>query len=852
MQAPHSERVAPRRKVRVRASDVTAPTFITRSLAWLDARGHAPTPVQRAVFDSLAHDGPRLVLAPTGSGKTAAVMLPLLAQLDERVRAEASSPASVRILYVAPVRALVDGHVARLDEMAQGLGTKLRVAARTGDTTSTQRAKLRRSPPEVLITTPETLAVMLATPTRETLSAVECVVLDEVHQLAAGKRGALFSTTLAVLDAYLEGLGRRAPRRIAMSATVRPVEVLAAWVDEGTEVVAAGGGADAELALADPPLDAAFPSGGWLWRQALATVARSLAGHEGTSLIFVGSRARAEQWTLALRDVLPARMAIACFHGSLSAEERAAVAAGLGDGSLRAAVATSGLEAGVDLPAVSRVMVLASPPSVTRLLQAAGRADHRPGCAPRATLVPTSALDLVRCSAVLTASRARDLEDVDLRAYDLDVAAQAVLARVALGPCTRDEIARTLRRAWSFRDLDDDDLDDVLTYLRTGGDGLAAYPELARIVSDGALWTLAGKRSERRYLQAVGTIVGDVVVPVRHGEFSVGQIDGRFAGMLDVGDCFVLGAKTWRVASLSAGEVQVRPAKGGKNVLPSWAGSRPAQSERVATACEALWSALDALGDDDGTAVAAVRAKLSTGDDNARAVLRLVRAQQRASALPTVARFVVEVVRERGRTHVVALTLAGALANEVIARAVAVRARRATGLGAEVAVSDECACVTFAGLDRAPDDETLRAWFSPHELFEDVLDALDGSVLAAAYFREVARVAQLWAPERQRGTVTPGLLYDVLRKYDPEHVLLRALRFTVWTALDGARAERRLAALARRPLRRAVLDGPSPLAIPVFAWAMRDAVAPDDPEAALEAAAHALFQRASALLDDAP
>jgi ATP-dependent Lhr-like helicase len=427
------------------------------------------------------------------------------------------------------------------------------------------------------------------------------------------------------------------------------------------------------------------------------------------------------------------------------------------------------------------------------------------------------------------------------------VCAQAVLGRVALAPCTRDEIAATLRASWAFDGLDDGDLDAVLDFLATGGDGLSAYPDLARVVTDGERWALSGKRSLRRYLQAVGAIVGDLAVLVRNGTFTVGQVEGRFAAMLEPGDRFVLGARTWRVASVTGAEIQVRPDRGRETTVPAWAGARAAQSERVSAACERAFAAVDAALDlpDEPSRVAAVRSALGAGEDNARAVLRLARAQRTTSALPSPSRFVVERVRERGRHHVAAFTLAGSTANEVIARAVATRARRETGRGAEVAATDECAVVTFAGAGDVPDEATLRRWLAPGDLFDDLLDSLEGSALAGAYFREVARVAQLWAPERGRGTVTPGLLYDVLRKHDPDHVLLRALRFTLWTALDGPRAERCLAAMAARPWSVATLDRPSALAIPAFAWAERDAVRPDDPEAALAAAAHALFQRAA-------
>jgi ATP-dependent Lhr-like helicase len=846
------ERRAP---VRVSVTGHSYSAAVARARKYLTDRGMRPSEVQEAVFASFAEPAPLLVVAPTGSGKTAAVMLPLLALLDDELRATSSSEGSargVRVLYLAPVRALVTGHGERIREMIDGMGSPLRVGVRTGDTSSSERARILRSPPEILTTTPETLGVILGTDARRILANTRAVVLDEVHILAAGKRGALLSATLEILDALVRQSDRPPPRRVAMSATVHPIETLAAWVSPETRVVRAGGGLAPALDLADPVMDAAFPSAGWTWRTALPTVARRVAKMDGTSLVFVGARARAEQWTLALRDVLPARMSVACFHGSLSPEERAAVADGLAQKALRAVVATSGLEAGVDLPSVTQVMVVSSPPSVTRLLQAAGRADHRPGCAPRATVIPTSAHDLVRCAAVVRASRRGEIEPVEMRAGDLDVAVQAALGCIALGPCTRDDIGAILRRSWSFRDLDDRDLDAVLGFLHTGGDALAAYPEMSRAVTDGSHWALASKRSLRKYLQQIGTIVGDVTVTVRHGQFAVGQIEGRFAALLEPGDVFVLAARTWSVVSRTGDELQVRPAPATRKAIPSWGGTRASASEVVSREEERVWAELDdALKSSAASErVERVRAVLATGEENARAVVRLLRAQAAVSKVPRAGTFLIEVIRAKGVTHLVAFTYAGSVANEVIARAVAARIRRSTGSGAQVSALDDALCVSFESARKTFNEPTLRAWFSPERLEDDLNEAFEGSVLAGALFREVARVAQLWAPDGRRGAITPGLLYDVLRKYDPKHVLLRALAHTLWTALDGARAVRALTERASQPIHVATLRDPSPLAIPVFVWATRDQVAPDDPENALVAAAHALFQRAAAVVED--
>lgn len=812
---------------------------VARSHGWLASRGHRATTTQSRVFEALATRAPLLVVAPTGSGKTAAVMLPLLASLRRAVDGEPG----VRVLYVAPVRALVAHQAASLREMAVELGARARVAARSGDTSSHERAKQRRSPPEVLVITPESLAVMLGGDARAALAGVTDVVLDEAHLLAEGKRGALLAVTLAVLDDHVRAHGRPAPRRVGLSATARPVERLAAWVSPGARVLCDEGGAGPSLSIHDARFDGAFPPAGWAWRAALPQVARRIAETPGSTLLFVGSRARAEQWSLALRDVLPPRMPVACFHGSLSGEERGDVSARLREGALRAVVATSGLEVGVDLPAVRDVLLLGAPSSVTRLVQAVGRAEHRPDATPRGAVIPTGAIDLVRCAAALRCAAAGALEPLEAREGDLDVAIQGALSRVALGPCTRDEVADTLRRAWSLRDITDAEVDRVLDFLTTGGDALAAYPEMARVVFDGSHYILHGPRSARRYLQGVGALVSDVTVEVLHGRYAVGHLEGRYAAMLEVGSRFILAGRQWIVTGSQGSSITVRPDPGRPRAIPSWFGGRAAQSASLSEAAESLWGELAALDEHTADAVARV---VPAGESAAAALAAMLAAQRRRATIPGPGRFVVEVLRDGGRRHVVAHTFAGSLANEVIARAVAARVRDAGGDGAEVSALDESVCVTTRASGREPDLATLRAWFDPAGLRDDFLRALHGSALAGAYFREVARVSQLWLPDARRGAVTPGLLFDVLVRHDPDHVLLEALDRTLWSSLDGSRA---VEALTRRARERWCVHrgaAPSPLAIPAVLWASRDVVAPEDPEAAMAEAARALYLAALA------
>ncbi|MBL8604485.1 MAG: DEAD/DEAH box helicase [Myxococcales bacterium] len=839
---------APRRQPRVRATQLAEDPIEAEARRFVTLSGRSPTAVQRAVFHAYPRRRAMVVIAPTGSGKTLAVMAPLLIDVSRRRR----EGAGTRVVYIAPVRALADGHAETLSALAAAIDPKLKVGLRTGDTTSHARAKLKRTPPAVLITTPESLAVMLGTDTRETLGAVEAVVLDEIHLLCEGKRGALLSATLGTLDAMVRGRGGEAPRRLAMSATVADREALAAWVHPEAEVVAAEGeSVPAALDLADPKLDEAFPDGGWAWTSVLPFIARRVMTVRGAMLLFVGSRTRAESWAMALRDVLPTRVGVACFHGSLSADARRDVAAGLSDGSLHCVVATSALEVGVDLPRVTDVLTLGAPTSITRLRQAAGRADHRPGMPPRATLVPVSATDLVRCVAVLSAAAAGQLEPVDLRRHDRDVLIQAALGRIALGPVTAAQLREDLGATAAFVGLDAAALDDALHFLSTGGDALAAYDEMARITRDAdGRFDLSSARARRRYLQGIGTIVSEPSVAVLYGRAVVGQLDGRFASLLGDGDRFVLAGRTWRIAGRSTEGLRVRPDRPDPRAVPTWDGGRAAASTVVTDTVAALWSALNTCCAETPRPdqLSAFERLLGTSQTNARAVLALVRAQRRASAVPCEGAFTLELIATPERQHLVLYTFAGNLANEVIARVVAARLRADTDEGAQVSAHDDAACVSFSPAVSL-DPETLRRWLAPTGLYEDFMSALAGSVLASAYFREVARIAQLWLPDPRKGAVTPGLLHDVLSRHDPEHILLRARDHTLWVALEGPRAVAALTARATQPLNLLRLNAPSPFAVSVLAWAQRDAVAPSDPERALADAAHALW-RATRTLDD--
>lgn len=854
-----------------------------RCAAFLAALELEPTEAQTAMFGGWfeTHDD-LLLVAPTGSGKTFAASLPILATIDaDRGRYLASGTA---VLVLCPTRALVDQHRETLATVARGLSAldrsdgaaparePLAVASRTGDTSSSERASQKRKPPAVLVLTPESLAVLLGSGARESLAAVSVVLLDEVHQLAAHKRGALLSVTLATLDALCRARGNDRPRRVALTATAHPITEITAWIAgraperradrSGVSVLEAGAFRPPSIELLTVASDEPFPSAGWSAKKLLPAVARAVARPSadasagGTTMIFVSSRPRAEAWTRALRDILPANMPVACFHGSMSADERGLVAQKLQRGELRAVVATSSLEAGIDVPAAEQVLFLGAPVTVTQAVQSAGRSRHRPDETPRALVACTDVADIVDAVAVRRCSARGEVEPVLVRSDDDDVLVQGVLAVVAMGPVSHDELARTLRGSRAFSKVDDETLASAVDHLRTGGDALAAYDEAHKIIADeSGLLAFAGPHVQRAYLRGVGTIVDDPAVAVHFGSRLIGRIEGRFAAGLEVGDRFALAGSTWKVlARTTPTRMDVARAERDRGPVAQWTGSRAPRSDLVAREVARCYRALDACvanARDDAEAIASIARELAVDPAVALLLARWTSAQRAVSAVPTESRVVLECVRGRGRDTLVLYTFAGWAANEVLARVAAERWRATTGAGCELCASDLGLALTLPRRSALAVDrrEAALSLFAPSEsaqLRALLARTLEGSMLARTSFREVARVSQLSTADTRPGAATPGLLYDVLRKHAPGHLLLRALDQTIWTALDGERAERWLERCSRASVEFALLDQPSPMSIPVLARGERttDRVAPDDLDGALARAAHQLWLRA--------
>jgi len=815
-ESSHSQRaLRTERRVRdrrvARAADFDHP-IVARCTRYLTELELSPTEAQTALFQRWIESADDLLLvAPTGSGKTFAVALPLLCSIDaDRSHHLANATAA---LVLAPTRALVEQHTATLETIARGLSAldrrdeltrePLTVAARTGDTKAAERSSQKKSPPAILVLTPESLAVLLATDAREALSGVRSVWLDEVHQLCAHKRGALLSTTLATLDRFVLGRAGHRPRRVASTATASPVHAIRRWISGAqsppASLVEAGTFRPPELSVLIPPSDQPFPAAGFSARKLLPAIARAIASTPGCTMMFVSSRPRAEAWTQALRDVLPASMPVACFHGSMSADERGLVTLKLRRGELRAVVATNSLEAGIDVPDADQVLFLGAPSTVTQAVQCAGRSRHRPDAMPRAMIACTDVADVIDALAVRRCASRCEIEPASLREGDEDVLVQAVLAQCALAPARPDELLSALRGSSAFADLNEDTLFQVIEHLRTGGEALSSYDAAHRIALDGEsdAFALCDSAARRAYLRAIGTIVDDPAVEVVFASRLIGRIEGRFAQGLEVGDRFALSGSVWKILARTPERLEVSRDDRSRGPVARWTGARMTRSELVSREVARCYAALDRLcaheiNAGETATLDAIGDELSVDRSTAALLAQWTRAQRAVSAVPTADRLVLECVRGRATDTLVLFTFAGWSANEAIARAAAERWRAHTGAGCEFAASDiglSLALPRRAAL-RVTQPEAARSLFAPDELRAVLRRTLDGSMLAKSAFREVARVAQLSTADTRPGGATPGLLYDVLRKHAPGHLLLSALDRSIMATLDVERAER--------------------------------------------------------------
>ncbi len=816
-----------------------------RALAdWFAARGWKPFAFQREVWRVIGQGESGLLHASTGAGKTHAAWLGALqafaGRKSETKRPPARSPSAstaikevappLTVLWLTPMRALAADTLRALAEPLAALAPHWRAGARSGDTPSGERAAQDRRLPTVLVTTPESLSLMLArADAREVFQHLKLVVVDEWHELLGNKRGVQVQLALARLRGWNAGL-----LTWGMSATLGNLrEAMHTLLGPGAPGTLVQGEVPRKLVVDSllPGRAERFPWGGHLGLTMLPQVVAEIEA-SGTTLVFTNTRSQAELWYQALLDARPAWAGVvALHHGSLDKAVREWVERGLKSGQLKAVVCTSSLDLGVDFLPVERVLQIGSPKGVARLLQRAGRSGHAPGRPSRVTVVPTHSLEIVEGAAARAAIAAGHIESRHSPREPLDVLVQH-LVTVALGGGFRpDDLLAEVRRTAAYERLSDANWQWCLDFVRQGGPSLAAYPDYRRAVPDAeGVWRVPDARLARRHRMNIGTIVSDASMSVRFvGGARIGSVEESFVARMKPGDCFLFGGRQLELVRVHEMTAWVRRATGRRPAVPRWNGGRMPLSTTLADAVVDQLARADA-GRFDSPELQCVRP--------------LLEIQQRWSHLPTPGTLLAEVLASREGTHLFLYPFAGRPVHMGLASLIGWRVAQHAPRTFSIAVNDygfellSATPVDWAELLpqvlRAGHDAEARQALAAHDehpaLLHEVLASLNAGELAQRRFREIARVAGLifqgYPGERRSSRqvqASSSLFWEVLRKYDPANRLLaQAEAELLAQELEIGRLAASLARMAGQRLVLQPLARPSPFAFPLMVERFRE------------------------------
>jgi ATP-dependent Lhr-like helicase len=794
--------------------------------AWFQRRGWAPRLFQLRMIEAAANGESALLIAPTGGGKTLAGFLASLIDLANRPRP------GLHTLYISPLKALATDVARNLMDPIAEMGLDIPTETRTGDTPANRRKRQRETPPNILLTTPESLALLLSQDHAPALFAtLEAIVIDEVHALAGTKRG----DQLALCLARLTMIAPRA-RRAGLSATVAHTRALLDYVGCGqpTRLIQVAEGTPPALSILLPA--DRLPWAGHMGLASASRVLERIAQHAMT-IVFVNTRAQAELMFQALWKLNVDTLPIAIHHGSLDIAQRRRVEAAMAAGTLRAVIATSSLDLGIDWGGVDQVIQVGAPKGVSRLLQRVGRANHRLHEASNALLVPANRFELLECEAAIEGVAAGEQDGAPPPPGGLDVLAQHILLTAAAGPFHPAALFDEVRRAAPYAALSRTDFDDVLSFVEDGGYALAAYERYRKLFRDSEGQVhIRGARTAAQARMNIGTIVEAPLLKVRYAGRAggnLGEIEESFVTMMAPGDTFMFAGRLLSFVRIRETTIEVADGGTGEPMVPAYAGARQPLTTNLAARVRAM------LHDP---------ATWSHYPEQVREWLEL---QQQRSELPGEDDLLVEIFPRNGRWFLVAYCFEGRNAHQTLGMLLTRRMER-FGYNPLGFVATDYVIAVWSGNE--PQD--VAALFDQDMMGDDLEAWMAESSMLRRTFRNVAVISGLvdrnqpgQERSRRQVTVNTDLIYDVLRKHQPGHVLLRA----TWADASGGMTDLgRVAAMLGRvhgKVRAVRLDRVSPLAVPVLLDIGRESVRIEDGEDDLLAETEALVAEATG---DAP
>ena len=809
-----------------------------------------------------------LLTSPTGSGKTLAGFLGVFDFLVRAIEANTLGP-GVRCIYISPLRALTYDIEKNLRAPMLGIGLQetTRVHLRTGDTTAAERAKFRNRGAHILVTTPESLAVLLAQePTAQHLATCEFVIVDELHSFAGNKRGADLTISLERIE-QLKGrdAALRRPRasqrdapticRIGLSATAAPLDVLSQFlVGVGRKCLVAEARVEKRqiVEVFSPIRRNPYPPAGYTGARLYEELSQLIRSKQSV-LVFTNVRSAAELIGLRLKELLPdLAEQIEIHHASLDRSVRLEVEDRLKNGELRAVVCSTSLELGIDIGAVDLVVMVATPKGVSRAIQRIGRSGHSLNRDSHGILVATNINDLVEATATAKLVRERALDPINPSDKPVDVVAQHVIGIAALAPTSADEIFAMVGRAYPFRDLTRREFDEILQYLEGGGESLAKqYSGLfGKIRIDDGIVSLTHPRIAREFLVNIGTIVSEGFVSVLLGHRRLGSVEEAFIKQLSIGDLFVLGGRVVRLIDTGVQEAHVERADGHLPTIPRWNAAKMPLTSGLARAVRALRSELAGRLQDEAAAADWLVEHYEISTANAQAIIEQFRAQKMISEIPAGKRLLIEVYRDDDFSHYFFHTLIGRSANDALSRMVAWRVKNRSGGNALVTIDDYGFLLTLKPFQELP-LEDWRLCFEREGAEEDLHRALRGSELVKWQFRGVAQTG-LMVPrnfpgkERTKKQLnwSSEVIFRVLEQHEPNHPLLHeAYKQAMHTFLDVEGACDFLDHADDFAWKLRELPAISPFGFTMFASKIKETMMLEDPAAAVERIYYEMYSR---------
>ncbi len=778
---------------------------------WIKKKKWKPFQFQKDTWQSFREGNSGVLHAPTGFGKTLAVYLgPLSETLDEHgteISDKESKALGCQIIWLTPLRALANDTLNALQEPVKCLGLNLNVDARTGDTSSYRKAKLREQFPYCLVTTPESLSLLLTYPdTKEKLANLKCVIIDEWHELIGNKRGVQTELVLTRLRHWNPSM-----RTWALSATLGNIDeailpLKPSGSEEGFETITADLKKKMVINTLIPKRMESFPWSGHIGTRLAADVCRLLE-KKRTTLLFTNTRAQTEIWYQEILKRKPDWAdLIAIHHGSLSKQDRAEVEQKLKQGKVRCVVCTSSLDLGIDFSPVDQVVQIGSPKGIARLIQRAGRSGHRPGQTSRITCVPTNALELIEFAAARDSWEKSEIESRQLLEKPLDVLVQHLVTLVIGEPMSVAKLKKEILTSYTYRNIKVKEWKWAIDFITNGG-ALAAYPQYEKAKIEKGKLTVTDKRIIQLHRMNIGTITSDSAILIKYANgHTLGTIEENFITKLKPGKQFVFAGKRLELVRFYKLTATVKNAtKKMKGDVPSWNGGRMPLSSELATA---------------------VAGKIHTPDESRemKAVMPILNIQSKWSALPSIDTLLIEHTRSREGEHMFFYPFAGRLVHEGLAALVAYRMTRDMSDSVHVTQNDYGFSLTArSGLNL--NEDLIRACFSTKNLIDDLQKCMNTAELARRQFREVARVAGLIVPQlpgKHRKSrdlqVSAKLLYEVFQRYDSDNLLIKQASDEILTKqLEINRLKKTLDEISKKPLELKETERLTPMAFPLWA-----------------------------------